>query len=483
MQASNRQQFRRSTPSQLLRTCLCLSTVIALSACGGGSDAGSDTTAPVQLGAALPAQGNYIAISQKSLSLSEAARTGSVSVARQGDALNASSVSYRFVSGTAGADDYRGADGVLYWSAGDTSVQQIDFRVESDIDVELTEEFHIELFDLVGDDTLGINDRATVSITDAPCTTALPASIERDTQLTAACYRLSGRATVTNTAQLAVAAGTTIIADENSTITFTGSSTLNAEGTKTNPVIFKGATNKAGFWGGLRLGSTSALHRVGFAEINNATDGINIVLGRIAHFNNNHFENNSEAAISLPMTDAASLGTENSLLNTPRGIEIRGSSIDANVSVHLPAQSVHYVLSSGFVINGTLDIAPGTDLRMAADVALLVLDEGVISAIGTADEPISITGMEPRPGYWNGIQYVSSSSENNQFKHVTLSHGGGDPARAGNIIVDGLDTRISLEHCAITHSAGYGIKYDSSAFQVDTLDVTFAENLLGSVSM
>jgi len=78
---------------------------------------------------------------------------------------------------------------------------------------------------------------------------------------------------------------------------------------------------------------------------------------------------------------------------------------------------------------------------------------------------------------------VSSASAANRFEHVTIAHGGGDPARAGNIIVDGLDTTISMQNCALNDSAGYGIVYDSLSFQVELIDVTFQGNRVGEQSM
>ncbi len=474
----------RTSLTRTFRTTVGLVSVAVVTACGGGGSGGEATNAPIELGAALPDQGDYIALVQQTLNLSESDRTGSLTVARSGSALTASSVSYRFVSGSATADtDYRGSSGTLSWSAGDTSVRTIDFLVESDVEPEADESFSVQLFDVVGAEQLGINDRSMVTINDAPCNAAFPNAVGMNTELSAPCYRLSGSASIGGSAQLSIAAGTTVIADAQASVTVADSAVLNSVGTAKLPVIFKGVNGQGGLWQGLTLDSSSALHRVVYTEFNHAQAALALTAGGFASLSNNHFNNNAGAAIVLPLVDADTIGTKNTFTDTAGGIELTGSVINANQSVHLAAQSTHYVLAHSLVNSGTLSLAAGTELAMADNVSVLVLSSGAINAVGTEQDPIVIRGVEDVQGYWDGFQYVSSSSAANRFEYTTISNGGGDPARPGNLIVDGLGTRITLQHCALTHSAGYGILYDSADFEVDQLDVSFEQNRLGEQSL
>lgn len=485
MSNSAKQINRRSTLGSALRVALGMSSLVLLAACGGGSGGGgAATSAPVELGAALPEQGDFIAIAQRSLSLSEASRTGTVQVSRLGSAAGSSSVNYSFVAGSASAaTDYRGENGVLNWADGDSSDKTISFIVSSDADDEGDENFRIEISGVDGQESLGINDSVTVTLQDSACSTAFPSTIESDTTLSGPCYRLSQNARVLSSAQLTINAGTTIIADDATSLTFNGQSTLNMAGTSALPVFVKSTSKQAGSWDGFKLNSTSALHRVQHSEISGAKNAFDLSSGGFAAFANNTMTDNTGAGVKLPISSADSLSDNNTFVSTARGIELVGNTIDANETIRLPAQSTHYVVGSGLLNNGTLELAAGTDLRMAADVQILIFATGSISAVGTADQPITIEGLQAIPGYWNGIQYISSTSDKNRFEHVTISHGGGDPARAGNIIVDGLNTRITMQHCAVTHSAGYGVVYDSRAFQVDLNDVTFDQNSLGDQSL
>ncbi len=473
---------RKTMTSCIVRATLGLSTVAMLSACGGGS--GGDEAAPVSLGAALPDEGDFIAIVEKSVSLSEASRHGTIQVTRLGSAQGETSVSYSFIAGSAQpSDDFRGVDGILSWDAGESGTKTVSFIVESDLDAEPAENFHVELSNVTGSESLGINDRISVTIEDATCNVSFPLSIGSNTQLNGSCYHLQGDAVVASSAQLNIPAGTTVIADAGTSILFDGQSSLNMEGTPANPVVVKSAVNQPGSWNGFKLQSSSALHRVAHSEVSGATNAFELSAGGFALFNNNVLKNHTAAGVKLPLEQVGTVGGNNEFLATVRGIELTGSSIDAGQTLRLPAQSTHYVLADGLVSEGTLELGPGTDLHMAANVQLLVLPTGAIKALGTVDEPITIRGLSPNPGFWNGIQYVSSTSDQNQFQHVQIAHGGGDPARPGNIIVDGLNTRITMQSCEITHSAGYGLVYDSNAFQVDLTDVTFDQNELGDQSL
>jgi len=473
-----------SSFSRTLRLSLSLVSVAVLTACGGGSSGDGASNAQVELGAALPDQGDYIAVVQQSLSLPESERSGSLTVARSGRATSASSVSYRFIAGTATADtDYRATSGTLNWSAGDTSLRTIDFLVESDVESEADETFSVQLFDVVGIEQLGINDKSVVTINDAPCNTAFPTMVAANTQLSAPCYRLSGSSTVGGAAQLSLSAGTTVIADAQASITIAGNAALNSAGSAKLPVTFKGVNDQPGYWQGFDLESSSALHRVVYTEFNHANDALVLKAGGFAALDNNYFNNNAGAAVVLPLTDANTVGQQNTFTDSAGGIELTGSVIDADQTVHLSAQTTHYVLAHSLVNSGTLSLAAGTELAMADNVSVLVLSSGAVNAVGTQQAPIVIRGLEDAQGYWDGIQYVSSNRADNRFEYTTISNGGGDPARPGNLIVDGLGTRITLQHCALTHSAGYGILYDSADFEVDQLDVVFEQNRLGEQSM
>ena len=482
MNNSAKHSYARTPISHALRIALGLGSLALVSACGGGG--GSGASAPVELGAALPESGDFIAIEQSSLSLSESARTGSIQIVRLGAGKGASSVSYRFIAGSADASsDFRGVDGTVNWADGDTSSKTVSFLVASDIDSEGDEDFRIQISDVTGQEALGINDSVSVTVQDAACSGVVPLAVIKDTLLSAPCYRLTSEANVGSSAQLAVKAGTTIIADAGTGIALGNQSSLNMEGTPALPVFVKGADSQAGSWSGFKLQSSSALNRVQHVEISNAVNAFEMTSGGFAVLDNNVFTDNSGAGIKLPLESAEALGMGNQFSTTKRGIELVGNTIAENQTIRLPKQSTHYVLKDGLINNGTLELAAGTHLRMAADVQILVFSTGAINAVGTQEQPITIEGLEARPGYWNGIQYISSTSANNRYEHVVLAHGGGDPARAGNIIVDGLDTRITMQHCELNLSAGYGLVYDSNAFQVELTDVTFDQNRLGDQSL
>lgn len=469
--------------SQLALVCTVALSAVACGG-GGGSGTGSDTGAPVALGAALPEDGHYIALEQTQLSLSEASRSGSVLVHRQSTAAGTASVGYRFVSGSATPiDDFSGEAGVLQWSAGDTSPKSIHFLVHSDLATEPVETFYIELFELNGTETLGVNDRVSINISNSDCSAILPARMAADTVLSEPCYRLQTDVAVSGSAQVSFVDGATVIADAGTGIAFTGQSSLVIEGKTLLPVVVKGAEPEPGFWGGFKLESSSALHRVEHAEISHASNAVSVLSGQLAAFDHNRISYTRAAGVSVPLDSAFVIGQNNVLTDTPGGIELVGNYIAAGETVDIPGNPAHYSLAGSLIIHGTLTLRPGTDVRMNADESIIVFQTGAINAVGTEASPIFLHGVEPKIGFWDGIQYVSSTRSENQLEFVTVANGGGDPARPGNLIVDGLHTQISLRNCTFSHSEGYGIVYSANAFQVDLQDIKFAQNQLGDQSL
>ena len=67
----------------------------------------------------------------------------------------------------------------------------------------------------------------------------------------------------------------------------------------------------------------------------------------------------------------------------------------------------------------------------------------------------------------------------NQFKFVTIAHGGGDLTRDGNINIIGADTRLNIENSIIGNSAGFGVWLDNPAPSLTVIETTFVDNALG----
>jgi hypothetical protein len=88
-------------------------------------------------------------------------------------------------------------------------------------------------------------------------------------------------------------------------------------------------------------------------------------------------------------------------------------------------------LGTTTVISGKLTIAPGTTLHVKRGGSLEVQDGAVLSALGTASQPIVFTSAEPAPaaGDWKCVMIDNDSSES-ALDYVHLGYGGSD---CGNV--------------------------------------------------
>jgi hypothetical protein len=106
----------------------------------------------------------------------------------------------------------------------------------------------------------------------------------------------------------------------------------------------------------------------------------------------------------------------------------------------------------------TLTIDPGVTLKFAEDVQMTVGPGGSLRAIGTASNPIVLTGMQQARGYWGGLRFYDFDSNdgselNNQLDYVTIEYGGG--YLDANLLV-AYSGGVAVNNCTIRNSGSYG---------------------------
>jgi len=153
---------------------------------------------------------------------------------------------------------------------------------------------------------------------------------------------------------------------------------------------------------------------------------------------------------------------------TTQCADLQDTNISQNTSLSLPCYNVNSDIS---VQNAaTLTIQPGVMLQFAAGKELRVKSDGALNAVGTPTAPIIFTGAQQTPGYWDGINYLSSNNANNELKYVTVEYGG---AGGGANLEINSTTRIKLSNTTLRQSAGYGVFFGNGAI----IDL-FANNTL-----
>ena len=144
--------------------------------------------------------------------------------------------------------------------------------------------------------------------------------------------------------------------------------------------------------------------------------------------------------------------------------------------------SCYNVESSISVSDGaTLTIDPGVVIRFGSGHEMTVWDDGRLSAVGTATEPIVLRGMEAMRGYWGGLRFYHSNSTQNRLEYVAIAHGGG--YWDANLVLDGASAapaRVSVTNCTLTDSETYGFYFNENAAVGDFGGNIVTNNTLGA---
>jgi len=108
---------------------------------------------------------------------------------------------------------------------------------------------------------------------------------------------------------------------------------------------------------------------------------------------------------------------------------------------------------------------PSVRLLFAEGARLRISGNGVFQAVGTAENPISISGFEATPGYWEGIEFHDSPWENNLLSHVTLSHAGNVDSITPTYAALELDeSTIIIINSTISNNQQWGILCNDPQF-------------------
>ena len=171
-------------------------------------------------------------------------------------------------------------------------------------------------------------------------------------------------------------------------------------------------------------------------------------------------------------------GTENPPIDNPTGPEVltcgyfnEGTN---RVLTDDPDEDVDYIITCQTYVNVDLTIEPGVVIEFQNDAGLEVGENGSISAVGSSDKPIVLTGVDKVAGSWSGV-LVNSNDVKNELEHVTISYGGGSAFNSNgnqaNLIL-WAQTRMRIDNCTFSNSATYGVEM---AYQDYTIP-SFANN-------
>jgi len=201
-------------------------------------------------------------------------------------------------------------------------------------------------------------------------------------------------------------------------------------------------------------------------------------------FASNTFSNNGLAGLNISARQAGSIDA-NSNYNIGNGetfINVRGATLGSNQTWQ--KTTTPFLIVGTVKVEAGLTILPGANIQVESDGLIDVMASGYLSALGTAAQPISITGRYGSAGYWEGI-YIRSNNPNNKFTYVTIRDGGSYWGYDYTTL--NVSGKLEMDNCTITNSNSWAVIVRSSATmicsgaaQVTPAGVTAVNTLTGN---
>lgn len=324
---------------------------------------------------------------------------------------------------------------------------------------------------------------------------------------------------------LVIQPGTVVGFEDDLHMRIRGSATLMADGSEELPIVLTGITKERDAWEGIGLGARDVTHVLAWTTIEYASGEVPMSSSQPAGLKINdevtvrleHSTLRESAGYGLwlgtpsdVMGEGGNTMTANALgpaWTYGREVEhllagestITGNDID-DVIVYpttidndsdWPFGTFHILDPSGqqFTVTGSLELGPGVTLRFEGDGEMLrVRGDGSLSAVGTADSPVVLTGTSPTPGHWGGVLFIGADSEDNRLEHVIVEYGGGTEGKTyrANLMVEfdgGVGSRVEVVNSTFRHSEEHGVYVEVSTTLADFSGNTVTQNALGPLSI
>ena len=142
------------------------------------------------------------------------------------------------------------------------------------------------------------------------------------------------------------------------------------------------------------------------------------------------------------------------------------STMQVGEGCYTVAQSI--IISDG----GSLSLSQGVVLKFASGTGVVVNTGGSFSSEGTKSAPVVLTGQDPTPGYWSGIDFNQSNSARNKLVNTVVEYAGGGETMAAVAVssATGPLSRVDITGSVIRNCLGTGIRADSEFGTVNRLD-------------
>ncbi|MCC5931624.1 MAG: hypothetical protein JJU28_20425 [Cyclobacteriaceae bacterium] len=305
-------------------------------------------------------------------------------------------------------------------------------------------------------------------------------------------YIVTGSVSLRNS-NIKILPGVIIEIRENNWILVESNSSLEAEGTADEMIVFRGAEPLPGYWDGIRIASGSGNNKLIYTHISDGGRGTGNDAGLVSfrsggrlHLENSIIENSSAMGLNLGISTNPDLNLthkNNVYINNQAPVAThanyfhlldaesdysqnqrayidtqgRSSIINNGSEITWEKLNVPYSMGTAFVRTQThLNLEPGVHLQFAANERMVVDSDGRISFKGTSDDKIVIEGIDEIKGFWQGI-LLNASMNNNAMDHVII-RGAGSASLSGGVpraAIGVRNSRLNIDHADFIDINGY----------------------------
>jgi hypothetical protein len=291
---------------------------------------------------------------------------------------------------------------------------------------------------------------------------------------------------------------------------------LNAGGTASKNIIFRGKEKIKGFWKNINFNSVNILNKLNYVQVLHAgssaangfktaiyikssascraaitntrismTDGYGLFVdgneNGLIEFSRNTFSDNTEAPMMVGAENLYSLDNDSQYTgNGIQAIVVKGGSAARFESTGtIKALSIDYHFLSKAELRTKLTFEPGVTCLFSSGTNLWVTSTGVLVAKGTPTEKITFSGIASSPGAWNGIELASTSPENS-IDHAIISYGGNSSGRDANIYMSN-PSKLTLTNSTISDSQTWGVLLAPGSTELTESNNIFSNNASGDI--
>jgi len=131
----------------------------------------------------------------------------------------------------------------------------------------------------------------------------------------------------------------------------------------------------------------------------------------------------------------------------------------------------------------TLTLTKGVVLKFGQSARLLVPTDATLTANGTAESPVVLTGEIKLAGYWGGVEFQGSRSRGNLLRGTVVQYAGGDTLAA--IDVTERNSRLRIEDTLIQFNRNRAVRFREVGLIIDAFrgNLIRDNDYVGSLSL